>query len=305
VTRRGIRSAALSPRILTLAAVWLALLVSAAHAQTSSVPSPFPRLNATADVTSMIADADTLYIAGGFTETRPATGPFAVVSSQDRSYLRSWPGMVAWGEPPYGDGSVRSTKTFSVASDGVGGWFVGGDFQRVDGTSIGRLVHLLPDGTPDPVFRPEADGVVYGLLLHEGRLWAAGTFRRIGGRDISGIAALDPRTGAALDVFPHGADDSVSDLSFDPAWGRIYVAGGFTRVGGDAHPGVAAIDAEDGTVLDWVADVPEGEVRRVAAHRDHVYVTGKMHGRYEDMRIGAVAFSGVDGTRLPGRLRAL
>ncbi len=39
----------------------------------------------------------------------------------------------------------------------------------------------------------------------------------------------------------------MSDLSFDPAWGRIYVAGGFTRVGGDAHPGVAAIDAEDKT----------------------------------------------------------
>ena len=280
-----------------MAALLLASAAPTAAAQTtSSVPSPFPTGST---VSSMVVDGDFVYMTG-VGRLGPPSSPFSVISAADGSFIRGYPGMVDWAIPPNTDGSITPTEAESVESDGAGGWFVSGGFQRVEGTSLEHFVHVRADGSIDPAFRPESNGIAYRMLLRDGVLWVAGTFNRIGGREITGLAALDPRTGAVLDRFPHGMDGAVWDMALDPVSGRLYVVGGFSRAGGDAHPRMAAIDPASGAVLDWTPALPGGEPSRVSAYGDTVYVSGDMHDlRYEDMRIGAVALNAADGAQLP------
>src|SRR3954469_6028009 len=254
-----------------------------AAADTSSVPAPFPSVKVAGSVNALLADGDTAYVGGIFNALGPRPAPFAAVSATDGSFVRNWPGIVDWGAPPDTDGTILPASGEAVAADGAGGWYFGGEFQRAEGTSIANLAHVRADGTVDPGFRPNSNGVVTALVLHDGVLWAAGTFTRIGGRSITGLAALDPATGAVLGRFPHGMDGTVASLSLDA--GRIYAVGEFSRAGGDAHPRIAAIAAGDGTVLDWLGALPEGTASRVSARDGVVYVTGRMHGKFEDERI--------------------
>ena len=73
-----------------------------------------------------------------------------------------------------------------MISDGAGGWYVAGRFARANGTQGHELVRLRADGSVDPAFVPEANGTVHDLVLHDGTLWVAGGFDRIGGRSIGG-----------------------------------------------------------------------------------------------------------------------
>jgi hypothetical protein len=102
-------------------------------------------------------------------------------------------------------GRVAANGAVVVAiADGRGGWFVGGSFSRLGGRHRVALARLLASGKVDPTWQASigtASGrpvAVYALARAGTRLFAAGPFGRVGGRQRPGLAALDASTGAVI-----------------------------------------------------------------------------------------------------------
>lgn len=207
------------------------------------------------------------YLGGDFRYIGLSTGQFA---SLDRTT-----GAVEAFAPTITGGAVHA-----IIDDGRGGFFVGGAFRAVDGAPVRGLVRLAPDGTFDPGFRADVNGTVRALVLHQGRLFVAGTFREVSGSQRTHVAALDPLTGAVLDWsakvegFAHaeGGVDAVA-ASGD----SVFLGGFFSKVGGKSRTGLAAVDSNDGEVRDWKADLPDvyfESVRSLAIFEETLFVGG-------------------------------
>ncbi len=123
--------------------------------------------------------------------------------------------------------------------------YVGGKFSDVRDTATGGLVrhsYLAAfdrrTGAWINTFRPVLDGTVWDLAVANGRLVVAGQFTNIDGvAGTSGLAALDPRTGAvdpgwraSLAVSGTTARPLARALDVEGEW--IYVGGNFSQITG-------------------------------------------------------------------------
>ena len=107
---------------------------------------------------------------------------------------------------------------------------IGGEFQI--GGGIRNLAVLLPDGSPDPDFALDGypDGRVWALTQSGGRLIIGGQFGSVGGRAVSGIAAIDPATGELAPDWesPGFVSGRIMALATD-AHGRVLAGGNFAQ----------------------------------------------------------------------------
>ncbi len=121
----------------------------------------------------------------------------------------------------------------AIAATPDGGAYVAGRFSMIAGVRRATLVRFTSALAVDPVFAPEVDGIVRGLLLQaDGRIVIGGEFQTVNGVARNGLARLN-------------ADGSL-DPTFDPnaAWsgsvyqmkalpdGRIVLVGNFWTYGG-------------------------------------------------------------------------
>lgn len=128
---------------------------------------------------------DVLYFGGAFTSVGLRTGSGVPVSATT-------------GQPEASYPKVNGTVS-AVVSDGLGGWFVGGQFTRVGGLPRTNLVHIRSDRSVDPTWRPKAiGGYVATLLLAGNTLYLGGFFTNVNGQTRNRLAALDATTGALL-----------------------------------------------------------------------------------------------------------
>src|SRR5262245_17490069 len=98
-------------------------------------------------------------------------------------------------EPSPALSAIRGA-VYAMIPDGSGGWYLGGDFQRVGGLRRSHLAHVLADQTVS-LWDPSTDGPVYALAMSEGIVYAGGDFRRAGGQRRARLAAIDAGTGLA------------------------------------------------------------------------------------------------------------
>lgn len=229
---------------------------------------------------------DTLYVAGDFTGIgyrdgygNNALGNFAAVEATGGAVLEGWPRV---------NGTV-----FAIASDGAGGWYVGGKFTTVGGLARENLAHVREDRSVSP-WNPGASDTVAALLLDGATLYAGGRFAIAGGASRLNLAALDAATGAALAWNP-GADERVNCLA--RAGARVVAGGYFANVGGQPHAGLAVIDAGGG-VLPWALDV-NGLVSSLSADAGRVYVGGTFGSVAGQPRAHLAAFEAASGALLP------
>ncbi len=87
---------------------------------------------------------------------------------------------------------VNNTISCS-ASDGAGGFYIGGFFTQVNGVTRNRIAHILPNGSLDAAWNPNADGEVSTIAVSRDRktVYAGGDFGFIGTQGRSYIAALN------------------------------------------------------------------------------------------------------------------
>lgn len=99
-------------------------------------------------VESIARSGNTIYLGGAFTHVQPNTGGGGIMSPTAGQLVHN----------PRIEGTVRAS-----APDGKGGWFIGGEFIRVQGWAQPWLAHLLADGSVDKAWNPRLTGPVLAM----------------------------------------------------------------------------------------------------------------------------------------------
>ena len=161
-------------------------------------------------VADMVEHGGKLYLGGQFQQIGPATGSGVVVS---RDHLT-----------PECESSLRiSGSVMTSIPDGVGGWFVAGEFETVNGIPRRNLIRINSHCDLHPFDARVVGGVVKALVRDGSRLFAGGAFTGIGGVAQPFLAALDPDTGAVVGFNGAGPTHSVEALAIHA--GRLIVSG--------------------------------------------------------------------------------
>ena len=213
------------------------------------------------EIYDLARDGDRLYVQGGFQQIGRYAGPGDRLGSTGRSKPI----------PEIGDGQVSV-----VASDGAGGWYLGGDFTRIGGRAAGGLAHVRADGSLDPAFLPDADGLVSAFALQGSTLYVGGDFRHVGGTSRKRVAAVSTTDGSVL---PFAAPQAswVTELAASPT--AVYI--GTDRV--------TAVDPVTGAALAGFQSPVKGSVHALTLGGGLLYVgTGTL-----------VALNPTTGARVP------
>lgn len=164
---------------------------------------------------------------------------------------------------------IKAGSVCTAIHDGQGGFFIGGSFTEVGSIPRNNIAHVLPDGTVDPYWNPNADGTVRAIVKVGQKFYVGGSFNRIGGKVRNFIACLDS-SGRATPWNPN-ANLPVTAIS---VWdSNIYVGGFFSAIGGKQRNYLACLD-NTGRVTPWNPN-PNWFVTSLAIAPPYIYVAGK------------------------------
>jgi hypothetical protein len=170
------------------------------------------------------------------------------------------------GNSAYFGGSIAALKPAGGGNDEPRG--SGGACSIVDGS-------ILP-------WDPKANGHIWGMATDGHKIFIGGEFSSVGGQPRSGLAAVDPVTGAVDSWAPSLSGGTVRTLL---AHGdTLYVGGLFDHVDGQLRDGAAAFDIGSGSLRPWAPHLIRGtdvqnlivpiEVRAFAVWHDKVILAG-------------------------------
>ena len=269
------RNRSVIPRLLAVLASFALIAVGPmpAHAletAQSVVVNPDP-----ADWTPQIQDGEvdaivqvgTKVIVGGtFTQVRK----FDTSAIITRNYLFAFDMNTGVIDPNFVPQLDKAVTSLVLAPDGTS-VFVGGNFSTVNGASFKKVVRLrISDGQVISGFKANANAKVTDLEFNNGMLYVAGNFTQIKSTARSGLARLDPNTGAVdpnLDLpftDPLRGVLGIEEMDVSPDGSKLVAIGAFGKVAGLDRVQVAVLDvgATPATVSSWqTSDYP-------------VYVTG-------------------------------
>jgi uncharacterized repeat protein (TIGR01451 family) len=233
------------------------------------------------DVRAIVRKGNTLYMGGSFTGVGPVTGTGTT--------LHLGNGGLAAARPLRITGPVVAS-----VSDGMGGWFVGGEFTKIGGQVRKKLSHVLADGSLDANWdaRITSDSVViYALAFANNTLYVGGFFQSIGGQNRAHLAALDGHTGMATAWNPN-PNGIVGSLALSE--NTLYVGGNFTAMGAQFRRYLAAVDAVTGTIRAW-NPLPDNSISDLLVSGNTVYVAGYFEQIGGGARKGLAALDATTG----------
>jgi WD40 repeat protein len=250
------------------------------------------------NINAAVTDGDTLYLGGSFTSISRTTGQAVLLDDATGDISKSFPEITTIG----GD------TVYAAISDGLGGWYVAGDFTHIDGIAHEQIAHFLSDGTLDSDFETPVSGsaIVYSLLLS-----SDGETLYIGKSDaLESLIAVDAVTGDAISAFnPQVSGGAVYALAFSSDESTLYAGGAFDCVNGEntdldgclgtARNYLAAFNSATGAATAFDADVVGGAVRdlELSSDDDTLYIGGEFTAVNTDTVRGYVAaISTSDGT---------
>lgn len=232
-------------------------------------------------VQSVVPSASTLYIGGDFNLVGPATGAAVAVDA----------GTAAAQEPyPLVTGTV-----YAVAPDGLGGWYIGGNFQTAQSRTRRNLAHVNAVGQVT-AWNPNANGIVRAIHLVGSTVYVGGDFSNVGGQSRNFLAALSATTGAATAWNPNSNAPVRAFASTGS--GNLFAGGDFTTMGGVGRSRLAAFDLTTGALAAFNpganGSVLALEVRFLSAVQNRLYVGGQFTtlGGLSRSNIGVLDFSG-------------
>ena len=267
-----------------------AVLASVGAISWLALPSPGLGQNLTPEKDFYVTDdvvetievvGDSVYVGGRFTHVGRYTGPLAPVSVSTGATLPGFPEANGW--------------IFGLASDGAGGWFVGGDFTEIGGVARNHVAHILPDFTIDPAWDADAGDRVYGFAVHNSTVYMHGFFNSMGGQSRFRIAAVSLATGAVTAWDPSPTSGGVEDIYLDGD--ILYVVGSFATIAGQPRD-MAAFDATTGALTAF-DPVITNNVETVVARDGAVYVGGAFTAAGGSPRNRLAAFDAATSALLP------
>jgi hypothetical protein len=226
------------------------------------------------NVNSIVSNGSTVYLGGAFTHVGPAVPYGVALSTTDTTVL---PNM-AYAKP---NGAVRA-----VASDGSGGWFIGGDFTYVGDSARNRLARINSDGTVNAWNPNVGNNSVYAIAVSGGTVYIGGNFTSVAGLARNRIAALNANaTGTTASPYLASWNPNVSSTSsyvyaIAVSGGTVYIGGNFTTVAGTPRNRIAAlydtaaVAAGSRYLASWNPNVTSTQVYAIAVSGGTVYVGG-------------------------------
>ena len=232
---------------------------------------------------------DHLFVNGQFSYIEPGTGAMAI-HSQTGQFDTGFPHV---------NGPI-----YALSSDGLGGWYIGGQFTGVGGLARNNLAYVSWDaitGWSVEDWNAGANDAVFALALSAdgNTLYVGGAFTTINNGAVlrRNLAALATDTGAASNWDP-GVNKPVRALQRSIDGAVLYIGGDFDLVGQGSNVkvrrhaaaiGIAALDTNNlphpdyGLPLDWDPDT-NGVVYALSI------ATGRMYlgGNFTQMKGGAV-----------------
>jgi len=236
--------------------ILLFLLFGQLNAQT--LDTTLWMVNTGGRVNDMVKDGNILYIGGSFSKLGRNTGCLANLSLSD--------GQMGSLLPNISPGSILST-----VSDGNGGWFVGGTFSIVNGSTFTNLIHIKPDGKLNTAFNPAPNGAVRAMVVRNGKLYIAGSFNSIASQSRISLAEMDIASGL-ITAWNPGVNNTVYCLAL--SGNKLYMGGAFTNVNGQGRARAAGIDLATGVITAWNPGINNGVVNTLMLHGDKVYLGG-------------------------------
>lgn len=201
------------------------------------------------------SDGDRLYVAGRFTAIGPYTGSFTSVDASGEALPM-----------PATDGNV-----YAVASDGEGGWYIGGDFTRVGESDRDNLAHFNADGELTD-WAPSVGGEVLDLAVSDTVVVVAGDFGSIGGQPRENLATVNRATGNPT-LFAPEPDHVVTAVAIvDDV---VYAIGYFSEMNGQPRNGLAAMESFLGNLLP-LDPITSGAPNAILIEGDTMYVAGHL-----------------------------
>lgn len=251
--------------------------------------TPRPRFVTDGIVQTIDRVGNTLYIGGHFTSVGPRTGPFGLVNGPSGALARAF---------DFAGGNVAA-----VASDGHGGYFVGGDFRRVSGIALRGLSHVRSDGSLDPAFSIPVNDAIAALALSGNTLYVGGEFTTLGGVARNRIAALDATSGA-LEAFAPNLQNGEQRARVEAiavSSSAIYVGGHFRLDGDRTRANLVALDPASGAPLSWAVGLTgsPARVHALALGPSTLYVGGEFDSAQGATRRSAAALDASTGALLP------
>jgi hypothetical protein len=168
------------------------------------------------------------------------------------------------------DDTARVNGTvFAVAQVGDR-TIIGGDFTTVGGQPRNHVAAIRANGTVDPTFNPDVNGVVRAVAGSSdgSTIYIGGTFTTAGGAARSNLAAVDAVTGAAVSSWTAntvGSDPTV--LALTRTGSTLYVGGRFTGIDGTTRKRLVALNTS-GNIVSGFKPGPNGTVRVVTVSTD-------------------------------------
>ncbi|HET7226184.1 MAG TPA: T9SS type A sorting domain-containing protein [Candidatus Eisenbacteria bacterium] len=215
-------------------------------------------------VNTLLVRGDTVYVGGNFNHA----------GGQPRNYLAALDAKTGAALPwnpsanDYVEGLTSIGNTIYA-----GGWFtrMGSDYRYSAAAVDATTGAVLP-------WRADAKWVVSDLTSIGNTVYLGGPFERVNDQPRNGLAAVDGATGALLpwDPNPSGPreDGYYTSINALAAHGNtVFVGGDFTRIGGQAHASLAALDGTTGASLDWDPN-PDQSVWALDASSDRLFAGG-------------------------------
>jgi uncharacterized delta-60 repeat protein len=196
----------------------------------------------------------------------------------------------------FNPGAGFNAEVFSLATRADGSVVAGGKFTTYNGAAAKGLAVVASTGRiAFNAAQPDTADVRW-VQVHGGKIYVAGKFFKIGGKDMDCLARLT--SNGAVDMTflnANGANDAVNDAAIQSD-GSLYVAGNFTQWAGQNRNRIAKL-TKDGVLDIWGNALSfDGEIKSVKVCGDKkVLVTGDF--RYVNgMRCRGAARLKTDGS---------
>jgi len=203
-------------------------------------------------------------------------GTFIAIGGQARNRIAKLNNTNGDADPAWNPNAGNGVSTIAVNGNDI---YVGGSFTTF-GTSPAvtrnRIAKLNnTNGSPDPTWNPDANGVVNTIAISGSDIYAGGDFTTINSQARNRIAKLNNTNGAPDPTWNPDANEEVRTIAI--SGNDLHAGGFFTAIGGQTRNSVARLDNITGAAdVNWDPNVSGngGGVQTIAFSGSSVFLGG-------------------------------
>lgn len=162
-------------------------------------------------------------------------------------------------------------KIGTSVPDENGGWFIGGEFDKVGDSLRANLAHINNLGQVS-AWNPTSDLAISKMAISGSKIFIYGSFTTINGQARDKLAALDKNTGALLAWNPQAPNKFIADMS--ALHNKVFIGGLFDSIGSQERKYLAAYNATTGQLTNWNPEPDDRRINFVYGVDANVYVGG-------------------------------